>query len=164
MHLSEHGARPVLDELEKILASPGFARNERLSHFLRFIVQRELEGKGIELKESLIGVGVFERKSGYDPKQDSIVRTEAAKLRDRSSKYYVAEGAGDPIVIEFPKGGYVPVFRRAETQIPKHPWWLLLARPWSIAALVAVLLMWDPAVSGGCGTGTDPSDRGFALE
>jgi hypothetical protein len=74
--------RAVVEEhLERILASPGFARNERMSRFLRFIAQEELNGRGSELKESLIGVEVFGRKPGFDSKQDSTVRSEAARLR-----------------------------------------------------------------------------------
>src|SRR4029450_6496326 len=119
MHPSGANAGPVRDALEKILSSPGFARNERLSNFLRFIVERELEGNGVELKESLLGIEVFDRKPGYDPRQDSVVRTEAAKLRDRLSKYYAGDGAADPVVIELPKGGYTPVFRQAERTIEK---------------------------------------------
>jgi hypothetical protein len=65
--------------LERVLASSGFARNERLSRFLRFVVERHLEGKDSEMKESLIAIEVFGRKPDYDPKQDSIVRSEAAR-------------------------------------------------------------------------------------
>ena len=32
-------------QLEKVLASPGFARNERMSRFLRFLVERHLKGQ-----------------------------------------------------------------------------------------------------------------------
>ena len=32
-------------QLERVLASSAFARNERLSRFLRFVVERHLEGK-----------------------------------------------------------------------------------------------------------------------
>ena len=68
-------------QLEKILASPGFARNERLSRFLRFVVERHLEGRDHELKESVIGTEIFGRKPDYNPKNDAIVRTEARRLR-----------------------------------------------------------------------------------
>ncbi|MBI1788762.1 MAG: hypothetical protein HYR60_14585 [Acidobacteria bacterium] len=78
------------------------------------MVERQLEGKAAELKESLVGIEVFGRRPGFDPRQDSVVRTEAAKLRARLSQYYAGEGAGDPVVIELPKGGYTPVFRRPE--------------------------------------------------
>jgi TolB-like protein len=95
--------------LEKVLASPCFARNERLSRFLRFIVERHLEGQDRELKETLIAIQVFGRKPDYDPKLDSIVRTEATRLRARLAEYYAGEGSSDPITIEMPKGAYVPV-------------------------------------------------------
>jgi hypothetical protein len=97
--------------LERVLSSPGFGRNERLSRFLRFVVEQHLEGRDEELKESLIGIKVFDRAPGYDPKKDPIVRTEASRLRSRLSEYYLGEGKVDPLVIELPKGGYVPLFR-----------------------------------------------------
>ena len=99
------------DELARVLASPGFARNERLSRFLRFVVERRLEGKDGEIKESLLAIEVFGRPPDYDPKQDPIVRTEASRLRARLSEYYLGDGKDDPLVIELPKGGYVPAFR-----------------------------------------------------
>lgn len=57
----ELDCQATLNELERVLASPGFARNERLSRFLRYIVERHLEGRDGQLKESLIGVHVFAR-------------------------------------------------------------------------------------------------------
>ena len=107
----ESESRAAREQLERVLASPGFARNERLSRFLRFVVERHLEGRDQELKESLIAIEVFGRPPGYDPKEDSIVRTEASRLRARLSEFYVGEGRGDSLTIELPKGGYVPVLR-----------------------------------------------------
>ena len=52
----------VRTQLEKILSSAGFARNDRLSGFLRFLVQQELSGRADELKESVIGVEYFGRQ------------------------------------------------------------------------------------------------------
>jgi adenylate cyclase len=104
-------------QLEKILSSAGFARNERLSGFLRFIVEQELLGRADELKESVIGVEFFGRPADYDVRQDSVVRTEAARLRSRLAEYYVAEGAADELVIDLPKGGYKPAFRQVEKTI-----------------------------------------------
>jgi serine/threonine-protein kinase len=101
-------AHPVLEELEKILASPGFARSERLQGFLRFVVDQKLQGKASELKESVIGTEVFGRKPDYDPHSDPVVRLEAAKLRARLGEYYAGPGAVDPVRIEIPKGAYVP--------------------------------------------------------
>jgi TolB-like protein len=106
----------VREQLERVLGSAGFARNERLSRFLRFVVDQSLEGKDSEIKESVIAVEVFDRDANYDPKLNSIVRTEAGRLRARLSEYYSGQGRNDPVVVELPKGGYVPVFRERDAQ------------------------------------------------
>jgi len=106
----ESQAASLRRQLERTLASPGFSRNERLSRFLRFTVERHLEGRDDELKESVIAIEVFGKRD-YDPQQDSLVRTEAGRLRARLAEYYLREGAADPVVIELPRGGYIPVFR-----------------------------------------------------
>src|SRR5215831_4753662 len=110
MSSAEAAVHPVRQHLEKILESGGFARNERLSRFLRFLVERHLDGKDHELKESVLAVEVFGRRPDFDPRQDPVVRTEAGRLRARLSEYYLNEGTADTVVIELPKGGYVPRF------------------------------------------------------
>jgi TolB-like protein/Flp pilus assembly protein TadD len=123
-------SRAVRRQLERALASAKFARSERLSRFLRFVVERHLEGRDEELKESVIAIEVFGTRD-YDPKQDSLVRTEAGRLRARLAEYYLGEGDGDPVIIELPKGGYVPVFRHVnETRGAQGK-----RRPWLIVAL-----------------------------
>ncbi len=103
--------------LERILASRFFARSDRLTRFLRFVVEQVLADSGQELKEQLIGVEVFDRKADYDPRIDPIVRVEARRLRSKLKAYYTASGREDDIVIGLPKGTYVPVFRsRTSTQ------------------------------------------------
>src|SRR5215831_9199520 len=62
MLLVESDAQAARQQLERVLRSPGFARNERLSRFLRFVVERHLEGRDHELKESVIAVEVFGRR------------------------------------------------------------------------------------------------------
>ena len=115
--------------LAQVLASALFSRNERQTRFLKFLVERHLEGQDHELKESVIAVEVFDRRPDYDPKLDAIVRTEAVRLRTRLDKYYSGEGRLDPIVIELPKGRYIPAFRRRpEPQPASEPdrraiWW-----------------------------------------
>lgn len=126
-------------ELDRVLSSAGFARNDRQSQFLRFLVERHLEGRESELKESVIAVEVFGRTADYDPKLDGIVRTEAVRLRARLDKYYAAEGSQDPLIIEVPKGGYRPVFRERPSLHPVRKArgvWI----PWVLVSLVAVAL------------------------
>ena len=76
MEIEESKKDAVRRELELVLSSPAFARNDRQSQFLRFLVERHLEGRDNELKESVIAVEVFGRDPGYDPKLDGIVRTK----------------------------------------------------------------------------------------
>src|ERR1051325_1211751 len=118
MPAGESSDEAVRRELERVLRSPGFASNERLSRFLQFVVERHLEGKDYELKESVLAVEVFGRRPDYNPKQDAIVRTEAGRLRARLSEFYVGEGKDDPLVIEQPKGGSMPAFRHVEPTAP----------------------------------------------
>lgn len=148
--------------LEQILSSAAFSRNERQSRFLKHLVERHLEGRGNELKESVIAVEVFDRRPDYDPKLDAIVRTEAVRLRARLNKYYASEGRLDPITFELPKGGYRPVFRaRTETQAPperpsRELWWttgLFIA-----LATAAAVTWWRPTV------GTSPTVAVLPLE
>ena len=111
MRSAELEEQAVRRQLERILKSPGFSRNERLSGFLRFVVEGHLEGKDHELKESVIAIEVFGRRPDFDSRLDPVVRTEAVRLRARLSEYYLNEGKSDAVVIELPKGGYVPRFR-----------------------------------------------------
>ena len=109
-------AQAVRRQLERILESPGFSRNERLSRFLRFVVEGHLDGKDNELKESVVAIEVFGRRPDFDSRLDPVVRTEAARLRARLSEYYITQGKADALVIELPKGGYVPRFREVEEE------------------------------------------------
>ena len=128
----------TLEQLARVLSSSGFVRNERMSRFLRFLVERHLQGRDDELKESVIAVEVFHRKPDYDPKQDSIVRTEAGRLRARLAEYYTGEGSADLVIIELPKGGYIPVFRRAQAIDEVRP--ARLGERWRVWALAGVVL------------------------
>src|SRR6476469_9075747 len=121
MPTAEHDVGAVRQQLRRILASPGFCRNERLTRFLTFAVEQHLEGKAGEIKESVIAMEVFGRGADHDPKQDSIVRTEASRLRARLNEYYLGDGKNDALVIELPKGGYTPVFRHMAVEQAMAP-------------------------------------------
>src|SRR3954454_22808519 len=114
MKTAEGRRQECRDQMERVLSSVCFARSERVSKLLRFLVDRQLAGRENELKESVIGVEVFGRRPDYNPKLDSTVRTEAVRLRARLARYYATEGSQAPLVIELPKGGYVPIFRRTD--------------------------------------------------
>jgi TolB-like protein/Tfp pilus assembly protein PilF len=135
--------------LDKILASDAFAGAERPGRFLRFVVEQALAGN--PLKETLLGVEVFGRNPSYDPRLDGVVRVEAVKLRSRLKEYYKTEGAGDPVRIDLPKGGYLPSFETllsqpAETVAapPGRVWWTdwrVIVPPLALVAIVAGYLL-----------------------
>jgi tetratricopeptide (TPR) repeat protein len=115
----------VASELERIAVSPNFRRAEQCVRLLRYVTRLALEGRGGELKEYALGVSVFERPDSFDPRTDPVVRLEVRRLRLKLAEYYQQEGFGDPVVIELPKGAYVPHFRSrhvpAQTPAPQPP-------------------------------------------
>jgi hypothetical protein len=102
----------------RIAASSPFRKSPRLREFLLFIVERSLAGHGDALAESEIGCHVFNRPAGYDPSEDSIVRTTARQLRQKVKEYFETEGREEAWVLEIPKGGYAPVFHRKDKRAP----------------------------------------------
>jgi len=84
--------------------------SENLKAFLRFVVDREIEGQESQLKEYVIATEVFGRGKGFDSRIDSVVRVQAGRLRTKLQEYYATEGKEDEIVIDLPKGQYTPVF------------------------------------------------------
>ncbi len=104
-------------QLERVLGSTAFRYSERLSRFLRFIVEQRLAGHADQLKESVIAVEIFDREASYDTRVESVVRVQAGRLREKLERYYDGEGRDDPVHIALPKGSYVPYFtpRNGET-------------------------------------------------
>lgn len=110
----------VQAQLERILDSPSFRAASQVSIFLRYTMEKTLAGESSLLKETLLGVEVCGRP-GFDPRTDTVVRTTASRLRNRLADYYAGPGANDPIVIEYPRGGYVPVWRPRQPEPTPPP-------------------------------------------
>ena len=100
--------------MERIRNSHSMSGCNRLLQLLTFVVESTLRGDAAHLKETTIGVEVFGRSPDYDPKVDTIVRSQAWRLRAKLRKYYSSEGANDPMVIDIPTGQYVPSFHVRE--------------------------------------------------
>ncbi len=66
-----------------------------------------------QLKSYTLGVEVFDRCPSHDPQTDSIVRTNAVRLRGLLDAYYTEEGQDEPIRIVLNKGGDLPTFAHA---------------------------------------------------
>jgi hypothetical protein len=106
----EPSAEQIYRQMEMILGADRFRQAKSLENFLRHVVTRKLDGAENELKEYTIGLEVFRRGADYDPRRDAVVRVQANVLRKRLASYYEEEGADDKLIIEMPKGHYVPRF------------------------------------------------------
>ncbi len=104
----------IREELSRILESSIFVQSDRLGRFLRYTVETTLEGDAETLKEYVIGTEVYDRKPPYHPSLDSIVRSEARRLRTKLKEYYESVGRNDSVFIYYRPGSYVPVFRRRD--------------------------------------------------
>jgi TolB-like protein len=62
------------------------------------------------LKEYVIGTEVYDRPTSYRPSEDSIVRSEARRLRSKLREYYESDGKNDRVVINYRPGSYAPFF------------------------------------------------------
>lgn len=113
----EGKGRITVEEKREILAgilqSKSFQRAPKLSHFLRFICEREIEdGSGAAVHEQDIGRAVYQRRDDYSPSEDNIVRVEARNLRRKLDDFFREEGLDLPILVRVPKGTYLPEFER----------------------------------------------------
>lgn len=97
-------------QLQRILTDPKFQSTPQLSALLTHIVHESLAGRDSELRGTPIAQAVFKRDESFDSQSDTIVRVEAGRLRRRLAQYYETSGLNDTILIDIPKGGYVPIF------------------------------------------------------
>lgn len=99
--------------VQRIVSSHAFQKSARLRDLLQHITERSIHGHGYELTEQHIGETVFHKPSGYTPLEDSSVRVHARQLRLKLHEYFNEEGRNEILVLDIPKGSYVPIFRHA---------------------------------------------------
>jgi hypothetical protein len=102
-------AEEIRQHLDTILAGEEFCSSRRSSELLRHIVERALTGDVESLKERLLGMDIFHRRSDYDTSSDAIVRVTASDVRRRLANFY-SEHHVQPMRISLPLGSYVPDF------------------------------------------------------
>ncbi len=111
---SSPSSEEVRNQLELILGSRSFRGATGQQDFLKFVTLKAIEGREEEIKESTIATDVFHRRSDFDGRIDTVVRVQAHRLRGRLKGYYAGDGADDAILIEIPKGHYIPRFSRRD--------------------------------------------------
>jgi TolB-like protein len=141
----------VRDHLERIVADDLFSGAARLCRFLRFTVESKISGREDQVKEFVIGREVFDRKDGYDPRLDPIVRVEARRLRAKLAQYYAGPGRSEPLRFEYPRGSYIPIVTRPTPDVadvqPAHRRnvkWLAIPGAILLAAVILAAYRFGP--------------------
>ena len=111
----------VRTALARIVVSDVFRSSPQLAAFLSFVVEAVLHGHSDRIKGYTIAVEVLRRDTKFDPQIDPIVRVEATRLRRALERYYAGSGLDDPVIIDLPRGSYVPTFRRRSEIADKEP-------------------------------------------
>lgn len=113
MEISEDEARA---QVQRLLESDLLRASEPQCRLLSYIAEKSLAGQADHLKEYTVGVDALGKPETYDPQRDSSVRLQASKLRGKILEYYTTAGSSDPVLVEFPKGGFKLVFSRRAPQ------------------------------------------------
>jgi hypothetical protein len=105
-------------QVRRILHSATFRNATTLQQLLQFLAAKTTTGSNDVLKEYTIGVEALGRKQDFDPKIDPIVRVQSHRLRLKLKEYYDVEGRHDPVLIQIPKGHYLPTFETLTASMP----------------------------------------------
>jgi TolB-like protein/tetratricopeptide (TPR) repeat protein len=150
--------------MDKVLACESFAKSPKHRCFLEFVVGEALAGRDGNLKEYTIGVEAFGRPESFDSREDPIVRVTASRVRAKLKAYFENEGKDAPLVIELPRGRYVPLFssrpdavavkqQSSEGNVPVWQFKKWLPVSWILSSLVTMIAiaLWIFAANRGPG-------------
>jgi len=140
-------------QIERLLGSKTFEASDVHRRLLHYLAEKAIAGEAERLKEYTIGIEAFAKPESYDPKQDSIVRLQVGRLRQKLAVYYHSEASGDPVLVTLPKGAFKLNFepnavaeRAARTAEPRPGRWtrwmalgLAIVTVWAAAATVVAV-------------------------
>lgn len=118
-------AELVFSTLKKVIDSRTFSTAPNLARLLRFCVGETVATR----RQSQTAIAKVLGYRNFDPLQDSNVRREMGRLRNKLRDYYNSEGSTDPVIISVPKAshkdGYSAEFQRrrailGESQNPRY--------------------------------------------
>jgi TolB-like protein len=107
--------------IASIEQSGHLGRGDRRLGLLRYLATEELAGRGEKINAYTIAMDVFGRAEEFDPKTDSIVRTEIGRLRSGLRLFNAESTESDLVEIVIPKGSYRPEFHVRDEAGPVSP-------------------------------------------
>jgi len=96
--------------IQRIVTSRPFQKSTKVRDLLLHIAEHTIHGRVETLTEQQIGRDVFGKPLHYTPTEDSSVRVHARQLRLKLHEYFDGPGREEPLVVEIPRGAYLPVF------------------------------------------------------
>ncbi len=105
---NHQAAQALLEELGRVATSDDFRSKPAMVKMLSYLVNEVVEGRAEQIKAYSIAVDVFAQSGAFDPNDSALVRNNAVRLRALLKTYYLGEGRDNPLMIEIPKGRYVP--------------------------------------------------------
>jgi hypothetical protein len=106
--------------LKEIIHSAPFRKTRQCQDLLQYVVEHTLAGQDETLRERVIGVEVFGRKTDYDTSEDPVVRLRAAEVRKRLAQFYQnMDGVHPAVRIDMPSGSYRATFEWAISVQPQ---------------------------------------------
>ena len=133
-------ARTLREQGALLLAAEAFGRSQALERLFRFLLACSLEGRSP--KELEIADEVFGRSTqSFD--QDASVRVHIHRLRRKLGEFYAGAGAGEPVRVSLPKGGYRLVVEPTQpgTLVDGSPDIVAPPRRRRVAEAIGVLLL-----------------------
>jgi hypothetical protein len=109
------GVEQCEHQVRRIVQSATFRNATTLQQLFQYLAAKTIAGEPEALKEYTIGIEALGRRQDFDPKADPIVRVQSHRLRLKLKEYYDLEGSHDPILVQIPKGHYVPSFEAASS-------------------------------------------------
>jgi len=96
----------IRSELDRVLHSRSFEGSDTHRRLLQYLAERAIAGDTESLKEYTVAVEALGRPATYDPRHESVVRLQVARLRNKLAEYYQGEGKNALIRLNLPKGGF----------------------------------------------------------
>ena len=115
------GVDEIQSSVDRVLQSAAFRNSPSSRRLLKYLADHSVAGDADQLKEYTVGVDAFSKPEGYDPRQDSTVRIQMGRLRQKLSEYYQDEGKTDAVVVDIPKGRFAVTCESRFTTLPDPP-------------------------------------------
>lgn len=126
----------VREHVERIIASGVLGRSRFYQALLIYLA--DCSDRNHAPKEVEIAAEVFDRRDGFDPGQDSMVRVYAHNLRQKLQQYYAEHEPGTEDQLVIPKGEYRLL---AGNEQAAHGTVATFRQPLSVARIAAVVVV-----------------------